>query len=103
MEDVEERARSTYHSAPIFWKRYIDDICIALKEDLLEEFKEHLNNIEPSIKFTVEKESYGRLAFLDTQIIHRDDGSLTTMIFRRGTHTDKYLSFDSHHPLIHMQ
>ena len=89
MEDVKERALSTYHSAPIFWKRYVDDICTALKEDLIEEFKEHLNNIKPSIKFTVEKESNGRLAFLDTQIIHRDDGCLATTVFRKGTHTDK--------------
>ena len=76
-------------------------ICTALKEDLIEEFNEHLNNIEPSIKFTVEKEPKGRLVFLDTQRIHHDDGSLITIVFRKCTHTDKYLSFGSHHPLIH--
>ena len=87
----------TYHSAPIFWKRYVDDICTALKEDLIEEFNEHLNNIEPSIKFTVEKETNGRLAFLDTSIIHHDDGSLTTTVFRKGTHKDKTSTFLSIH------
>ena len=42
-----------------------------------------------------------KLAFLDTAITHHKDGSLTTSVYRKKTHTDKYLSFESHHPIAH--
>ena len=60
MEDVEERAHITYHSPPLFWKRYVDDVCTALPEKDIKEFKQHLDSIEPSIKYTMESESNAR-------------------------------------------
>ena len=68
MEDIENRTLSTYHFPPPFWKRYVDNICIAMEEYSIEEFQDHLNSIEPSIKFTSELESEGKLAILDTEI-----------------------------------
>ena len=29
------------------------------------------------------------------------DGNLETGVYRKPTHTDKYLAFDSHHPIFH--
>ena len=50
----------------------------------------------------MEQESECKLSFLDTEITHHEDGSLSTTVYRKKTHTDKYLSFDSHHrPLSH--
>ena len=46
-------------------------------------------------------ESAGTLPFLDTRITHHSDGSLSTTLFRKSTHTDKDLDFNSHHPLAH--
>ena len=38
---------------------------------------------------------------MDTQITHYPDGELSTTVYRKATHTDKYLDFQSHHPLAH--
>ena len=78
MEDIEERALSTFHSPPRFWKRYVDDTCTALHLDLIEPFHSHLNSIERCVQFIVEKESDGRLAFLDIQLVRGVDGTVTT-------------------------
>ena len=54
-----------------------------------------------NIKFTCEEESEKTLPFLDAKIIRNDDGSIRLQIYRKKTHTDQYLMFDSHHPLQH--
>ena len=97
MEDVEQRALSSYPSPPPFWKRYVDDTLTALHRDQVQCF----HSIESTIQFTIEMESAGTLPFLDTRITHHSDGSLSTTVFRKSTHTDKYLDFKSHHPLAH--
>ena len=84
---------------PIFWKRYVHDTCTAISKDHLNEFHEHLNSIEPSIKFTYETENDNKIPFLDTEILRHNDGSISTTVHRKSTHTDKYLAFSSHHPL----
>ena len=49
MEDVEHGALRTYPNPPKFWKRYIDDTCCILRCDLVDDFHNHLNNIEATI------------------------------------------------------
>ena len=61
---------------------------------------DHLNGID-SIKFTHEPEKNGQIPFLDTPITRREDGSIKVLVYRKATHTDQYLSFQSHHPLQH--
>ena len=62
---------------------------------------QHLNSIEPSIQFTVERETDGKLLFLDTCVQRTIDGKLETVVYLKPTHADKYLSFNSHHPRRH--
>ena len=103
MEDVEQRALSTFPSArPLFWKRYVDDTCTAcLEPELVEDFHQHLNNIEDSIQFTCEIQEDGQLPFIDINLRKEKDGTISTSVFRKRTHTDQYLQFSSHHPLAH--
>ena len=46
----------------------------------------------------MELEDKGRLPFLDTTVKRTEDGRLETMVYRKATHTIRYLSFTSHHP-----
>ena len=39
------------------------------------------------------------MPFLDTLVIPQEDGTLTTRVYRKPTHTDLYLQWDSHHNL----
>ena len=105
MEDLEQRAIS---SAPgecglTLWKRYVDDILNKVKMGTTETLTEHLNIQDPCgmIKFTNEEMQEQKLPFLDVKLIVNNDGSLRLQIYRKPTHTDQYLMFDSHHPLEH--
>ena len=76
-------------------------MAFAVYEIEIDTLFQHLNSIEPSIQFAVERESNGKLAFLDTYIYRNIDGQLKTSVYRKPTPTDKYLSFYSHHLRSH--
>ena len=62
-------------------------------------FLEHLNKVRPSIKFTVELEKDGKLPFLDCLLEVGNDGKILSTVYRKQTHTDRYLNYRSHHPI----
>ena len=98
MEEFEYLALNTAPERPRQWKRYVDDTFCIIKGSVVEEFLEHLNSLKPTINFTMELETQGRLPFLDACLQRRTDGSLATSVYRKPTHTDRYLQYDSHHP-----
>ena len=101
MEHIEDKALSSFPS-PTFWKRYIDDVCTAVNHAEIIPFLQHLNSIHPSIQFTHERENDKQcLSFLDVLLERCDDGSLSTSVYWKPTHTGRYLDFASHHPPMH--
>ena len=56
--------------------------------------------MDTSIQFTVEEAGPdGSTPFLDTLITPQPDGAFTTKVFRKPTHTDQYLQWNSNHNL----
>ena len=56
-----------------------------------------INSIETSIKFTIEYEKEDKLPFLDILVMKKKSGTLATKIYRKETHTNRYLNYESCH------
>ena len=41
------------------------------------------------------------MPFLDTQLVRTPSGTIDTKVYRKKTHTDQFLNYDSHHPIEH--
>ena len=83
---------------PNIWKHYVDDTFTILDRDRIDSFLQHLNSQQPTIHFTMETKKDSKIAFLNTSLSREPDGHLTTSVYRKPTHTDPYLAYDSHHP-----
>ena len=82
------------------WKRFVDDTFVVIKTACKEEFFKHINSIEESIQFTAEDtQADGSLPFLDALVTPQADGTLSTSLYRKPTHTNQYLHWDSHHAI----
>ena len=100
MEHFETRALETAPCPPSLWKRFVDDTFVILERAHKEEFFQHINGIEKKIQFTAENtRADGSLPFLDTLVTAKEDGRLSTSIYRKPTHTNQYLQWDSHHSI----
>ena len=78
----------------------MDDTFVIHKEVNKQGFLQHINSVDPAIRFTVEdNKEDGSIPFLDTIVKPEADGSLSITVYRKPTHTDQYLQWDSHHHL----
>ena len=74
----------------------MDDTFLDCKN--VDDFLQHLNNQQPSTHFTLETEKDNKLTFLDTTVLREPEGHLTTRVYRKPTHTNQHLVYDSPHP-----
>ena len=82
------------------WLRYVNDVLTIVKKGTRDSLLNHLNSVDPSIKFTIEPPNeQGAIPFLDT--FPRPSGNnnkIITSVYRKPTNTDRYLYFNSNHP-----
>ena len=86
-------ATNTTPVPPKVWKRYVD-------RNAVDSFHNTLNSIDQHISFTIEEENNNQIAFLDA-LVTRKDNDLIVEVYRKPTHTDRYLDFVSHHDKRH--
>ena len=87
MEYLESKALSTV-TTPKFWHRYVDDTFVIHKEVNKQGFLQHINIVDPVIRYTVEdNKEDGSIPFLDTIVKPEVDGFLSITVYRKPTHT----------------
>ena len=100
MEDFETRALATSPCTPKIWKRFVDDAFTVVKKNQKRSLLDHLNSLHNSIEFTSENPGEnGSIPFLDMLVIPDEEGRLKTTVYRKLTHTNQYLHWDSHHAI----
>ena len=98
MEAFEHRAINIALNPPRIWSRYVDDTFVVQQELHKDVFFQHINTLDTSIQFTVEEAGpHGSIPFLHILVTPQSDGTFTTKVHRKPTHTDLYLQWDSNH------
>ena len=70
----------------------MDDTFLIQNEENKQNFLQHINSVDPAIQFTVENnKEHAIIPFLDTIVKPETDGKVPTTVYRKYTHTDKYL------------
>ena len=91
------KALQSFPNPPSLWLRFVDDTFVINKAEHSQDLLLHINSQDPHIQFTVEPTQQGSLPFLDTLVTIQPDNTFTTSVYRKPTHTDQYLHWDSNH------
>ena len=87
MECFERKALRSTINLPWAWFRFVDDTWVIQKQAHKQEFVEHLNKVDPAIKFIVEEnKENGAIPFLDTLVTPLADNSLSFKVYQKPTH-----------------
>ena len=83
---------------PSLLVRFVDDTLVIQEAEHSQQFLQHINSQEPNIQFTVkEPGTDGSIPFLDTKVKPGPNNTVHTTVYRKPTHTDQYLHWDSNH------
>jgi hypothetical protein len=99
LQHLENTALPTFHIP--WYRRYVDDSLACVQIQDLDNILNDLNNFHPNIKFTVEREVNGRIAFLDADLQRQENGQISRKVYRKPTNTGRYLNFQSYHHRSH--
>jgi len=97
MVDLERTLLPELRSHMLPWKRYVDDTITWIKAESIPYVISRLNSYHENIKFTFEIENNDSISFLDVKLI-RKLNHIETTVYRKPTHNDIYLHWDSFAP-----
>ena len=95
MEEFEVKALSSTLHPPSLWLRFVDDTFVINRAEHSHALLQHINSQDPHIQFTMEPTQQGSLPFLDTLVTIQQDNTFSISVYRKPTHTDQYLHWDS--------
>ena len=99
MEEFEIKAFNTTANPLQKWYMYLDTFVIQ-KAKHSHQFPQHTTSTDPHIQFTAEEPNTdGSIPFLDNLAPPGPDNRLLTTGYRKPTHTNQYLHWESHHSL----
>ena len=97
METLETRHFTRIIGCHNIWLRYVDDVLVIVpRRTNLQDTLTRLNDIHPTIQFTLEMETDNRLPFLDVMII-RHDSQFQFTVYRKPTDRNNYIHYYSSH------
>ena len=102
MEEFEVKALSTSPTPP-YGLRFVDDTFVINRAEHSQALLQHINSQDLHIQFTVEPKQQGSLPFLDALVTIEQDNTFSTSVYRKPTHTDQYLHWDSNHHITAKQ
>ena len=74
MEHFEREAQHSASNSPWYWYRFVHDTWVIQQSVHKQEFLEHINSIDPAIKFTAEgSQGNGGIPFPDTLVTPEAD------------------------------
>ena len=103
MEEFEVKALQSFPNPPSLRLRFVDDTFVINKAEHSQDLLQHINNQDPHIQFTVEPTQQGSLPFSDTLVTIQPDNTFSPSVYRKPTHTDEYLHWDSNHHITAKQ
>ena len=80
---------------------YVDDSFVIIKKDAVFSFYDTLNTIDPKISSPSKWETMVKLPFWIPWFSKKKNGVAVIDVYRKPTHTDRYLDFSSHHQKKH--
>ena len=100
MEDFEIRALNPSPNPQGIWLRFVDNTFVIHRAEQTQQFLTHLNSLDPNMLFTTKSpDQQGFIPFLDTLTSQGPNSTLITTVYRKPTHTDQYLHWESHHSI----
>ena len=81
---------------PSYYRRYVDDTLTTMKDEVsANSFLHALNDLHPSISFTMELSTENTLPFLG-MVLRKDGQNITTSVYVKPTNTGLLLHYNSH-------
>ena len=99
MVELERNLLPTLSQYTTSWKKYVDDAIWYVKVDCIENVLNTLNPFHANISVTYEQECDGMISFLYVLVVKKNN-TIETTIYRKQTHNDIYLNWESFTPEV---